>query len=52
LNDIDRGNSSFVYQSSLAIIAAELSNSKVGGIGEENDAFGLAKYLFHTRRDL
>jgi hypothetical protein len=38
-------NSSFVNQSSLAILPAEPSRNKAGGTGEEYGGFGLTKYF-------
>jgi hypothetical protein len=46
-NDIDRGNSWFVHQSSLVIPPAKSSSSKAGLSGEGNE-FCLTKNLFHT----
>jgi hypothetical protein len=40
-NDIDRGNSWFVHQSSLAFLPAESSSSKAGVTGEGNYEFSI-----------
>jgi hypothetical protein len=44
-NYIDRGNSWFVRQSSLATLQEESSSSKAGGTDNGNYEFGLTKYL-------
>jgi hypothetical protein len=42
--------SSFVHQSSLAILSVESSSISAGGGSKGNDEFGLTKYLFHTSK--
>jgi hypothetical protein len=42
---MDRENSWFVHQSSVAILQVESSGNKTGGMSKGNDEFGLAKYF-------